>query len=89
VLQKAAEKAKEHGDDAGEETQLFNDPPTTALKTPPKGQAPVLVALYAAQSIEPTVEKKLPRKGKDRKYYGLLTYTMFSHRPSRNSRIGN
>lgn len=37
---------------------------------------PVTIALYAAQSIEPTVEKKMPRRGANRQYYGLLTYTM-------------
>ncbi len=35
-----------------------------------------VVAIYAAQSSEVTVEKLLPADGQDRKPYGLLTYTM-------------
>ncbi|MCA9127323.1 MAG: caspase family protein [Planctomycetales bacterium] len=43
------------------------------LATP---NAPVVVALYAAQSFEGTVEKLLPIDGAEKKYYGLLTYTL-------------
>ncbi len=57
------------------ESQLFDKAQTRALG-PDDEDEPVLVALYAAQSVEPTVEKRLPRRGDDRKYYGLLTYTM-------------
>jgi hypothetical protein len=35
-----------------------------------------LVVLYAAQSNEPTVEKRLPRTGPDRKPHGLLTFSL-------------
>ena len=38
--------------------------------------APSLVAIYAAQSNEPTVEKYLPPGNAERKRLGLLTYTM-------------
>ena len=37
---------------------------------------PTLVALYAAQSNEVTVEKSLPVDSPDRKRYGLLTFTV-------------
>jgi Caspase domain len=43
-------------------------------RVPP--QAPALVALYASQSTEPTVEKRLPADSPDRKPYGLLTFTV-------------
>ncbi len=35
-----------------------------------------LVVLYAAQANEPTVEKRLPRTGPDRKPHGLLTFSL-------------
>lgn len=35
-----------------------------------------LVAIYASQSTEPTVEQLLPPHGKDAKPYGLLTYSI-------------
>ena len=35
-----------------------------------------LVVLYAAQSNEPTVEKRLPRSGTERRPHGLLTFTL-------------
>ena len=38
--------------------------------------APSVVAIYAAQSSEATVERLLPADGEDRKPHGLLTYTM-------------
>lgn len=57
------------------ETQLIQGG-TRALGNDEATDEPVLIALYAAQSIEPTVEKRLPTRGDDRKYYGLLTYTM-------------
>ena len=38
--------------------------------------APSVIAIYAAQSSEATVEQLLPLNGPDRKPYGLLTYTM-------------
>ncbi len=38
--------------------------------------APSIIAIYAAQSSEATVEQLLPLNGPDRKPYGLLTYTM-------------
>ncbi len=37
---------------------------------------PSVVAIYASQSSETTVEKLLPADGKDRKPHGLLTYTI-------------
>ncbi len=37
---------------------------------------PSVVAIYAAQSSEVTVERLLPAEGPDRKPHGLLTYTM-------------
>lgn len=40
------------------------------------GDATDLVAIYAAQRTEPTVEKKLPMDSSAAKYYGLLTWTM-------------
>lgn len=46
---------------------------------------PSVVAIYAAQSSEATVEQLLPPSGQDRKPYGLLTYTM-SHILSRSTR---
>ena len=46
-------------------------------RTPEVGfDATSVVAIYAAQSSEVTVEKLLPAEGQDRKPYGLLTYTM-------------
>ncbi|MFO1004170.1 MAG: hypothetical protein U0936_27955, partial [Planctomycetaceae bacterium] len=35
-----------------------------------------VIAIYAAQSSEPTVERLLPAEGTDRKPHGLLTYTL-------------
>jgi hypothetical protein len=35
-----------------------------------------VVALYASQPSEPTVELRLPPAGQDRSYYGLLTYAV-------------
>lgn len=50
---------------------------TRGGRTPDVGfDAPSVVAIYAAQSSEVTVEKLLPAEGQDRKPYGLLTYTM-------------
>lgn len=43
-----------------------------------------LVVLYAALSNEPTVEKRLPRTGADRKPHGLLTFNL-AQLLSRNS----
>ena len=40
------------------------------------GQSPRVVATYAAQPHEPTVEKALPRNGAERKAHGLFTYTL-------------
>lgn len=57
------------------ESQIFSSGQTRALNAEPD-DGPVLVALYAAQSIEPTVEKRLPIRGDNRQYFGLLTYTM-------------
>ena len=38
--------------------------------------APSVIANYAAQSSEATVERLLPAEGQDRKPHGLLTYTL-------------
>jgi len=38
--------------------------------------APSVIAIYAAQSSEATVERLLPADGQDRKPHGLLTYTL-------------
>jgi hypothetical protein len=48
--------------------------PKRSYLVPP--EEPDLVALYASQSTEPTVEKELPEQGTDRKWRGLLTYTL-------------
>lgn len=58
------------------ESQLFQKTEQTRAINASENSGPVLVALYAAQSIEPTVEKRFPLRGDNRKYYGLLTYTM-------------
>ena len=47
--------------------------------------SPSVVAIYAAQSSEVTVERLLPVDGEDRKPHGLLTYTL-SQILSRSSR---
>jgi hypothetical protein len=39
-------------------------------------EEPALVALYAAQSSEATVERPMPPKGAQRRPHGLLTYTL-------------
>jgi len=44
----------------------------SAMTMPPER----LVVLYAAQSNEPTVEKRLPRSGSERRPHGLMTYTL-------------
>ncbi len=75
VLDKAATRALENENVS--ETQLVDTPEQTrGVSEATSSDEPVLIALYAAQSIEPTVEKKMPRRGADRQYYGLLTYTM-------------
>lgn len=38
--------------------------------------APSIIAIYAAQSSEATVERLLPADGEDRRPHGLLTYTL-------------
>ena len=69
VLQKAQTQATQGKGTAGEKTR--------GGRTPDVGlDAPSVVAIYAAQSSEVTVEKLLPMEGQDRKPYGLLTYTM-------------
>lgn len=40
------------------------------------GELGDVVAIYAAQSSEPTVERPMPYGSPDAKYYGLLTFTM-------------
>ncbi len=47
---------------------------TATFKIPP--DEPQLVAIYAAQATEPTVERKLPARASDAKPYGLLTFTI-------------
>jgi len=78
VLDRAAASAEPGEDAAEEETQLLDDEPeqTRSVDGGAAAEGAILVAMYAAQSIEPTVEKKMPRRGADRKYFGLLTYTM-------------
>lgn len=49
--------------------------PTGGVLDVAAGQAGV-VAIYAAQSSEPTIEKPLPPDATDRTRYGLLTYTI-------------
>jgi hypothetical protein len=70
VLRQAEEKARkrktERGRGAAEKRSTFKLPP----------REPDLVAIYAAQSTEPTVELLLPEEGADRKPRGLLTYTL-------------
>lgn len=50
--------------------------PRTCLALDEPGHGDNIVALYAAQSNEPTVEKLLPPEADERKPYGLLTYAV-------------
>ncbi len=48
---------------------------------PSSGQAKTkklagFVAFYAAQSFQPTIEMKIPARGKNSKYYGLFSFTL-------------
>ena len=80
ALQKAYAGAAARGTDDAGESQLVDSPEKTrgvpGSSVPVDPNAPVVVALYASQSIEPTVEKKLPIGGAKRDTYGLLTYTL-------------
>lgn len=81
LLAEAKSRAEVDDDEnAKEETQLLHEETaTTRGATGSSGtqqDGPVVVALFAAQSIEPTIEKELPPGGKNRKNYGLLTYTI-------------
>lgn len=53
----------------------LRDPLTPSLEESPDGEGR-LVVLYAAQANEPTVEKRLPRSGPERKPHGLLTFSL-------------
>ncbi len=70
VLRQAEDKARkrQEGRERGKKRLTFKLPP----------QEPDLVAIYAAQSTEPTVELVLPEEGpeRSRKPQGLLTYTL-------------
>lgn len=79
VLDKLSAQAADGENQTAKENELLDDQPEQTRGVGGESVAsdgPVLVALYAAQSIEPTVEKKMPQRGADRKYFGLLTYTM-------------
>jgi hypothetical protein len=69
VLGKAEERARKVDTEKGRGSQAGSP-----FKLPPA--EPDLVAIYAAQSTEPTVERTMPMEGKDRKPYGLLTFTI-------------
>lgn len=56
-------------------TERFKDAKAGQVPAPWAEEAPGLVAIYAAQSTEPTVERK-PYDGSTDKVYGLLTYTL-------------
>lgn len=71
------EKFPEHSDNA-----QSNHSPFASVQTRGAGRrdafldTPSVIAIYAAQSSEATVERLLPSEGQDRKPYGLLTYTL-------------
>jgi Caspase domain len=69
----AAIEAAEQQAKAQAATQTVAEAKAT-FKIPP--DAPQLVAIYAAQATEPTVERKLPARATDPKSYGLLTFTI-------------
>ena len=64
-----------------EAAQLRSSQPKSPIQKPPNSSFGVantagIVAIYAAQSSEPTIEKSLPPEADNRKPYGLLTYTI-------------
>jgi len=71
IPDQAMEQARRRAQAAAARRQ---EPALDAMDAPTQGGG--LVALYAAQSTEPTVEKLLPPKAEKRKPYGLLTYTL-------------
>lgn len=77
ALKRAQATSVENGaSTAHEEHQLLSPEKTRGLGNSTGPDEPAVVALYASQSIEPTIEKRLPISGDERKYYGLLTYTL-------------
>lgn len=70
VFQKFASRPKH------EETRSTNEPTRGLRPVEQVVDAPSVVALYAAQSSEQTVERLMPSDGPDRKPHGLLTYTL-------------
>lgn len=72
VSKKAIEAAQERA--ARRSKQATRGGPATPERAPlPEGG---IVAIYACQSTEVTVERELPPQSKDAKPYGLLTYTI-------------
>jgi hypothetical protein len=69
-LREAAAKARVKQTERGRGSR----PQDTTFKVVP--DEPDLVAIYAAQRTEPTVELILPEEGQSRKPQGLLTYTL-------------
>ena len=67
AIKAAQQAAAEHAPQQDADTDA-------TYKIPP--DAPELVAIYAAQATEPTVERKLPARASDAKPYGLLTFTI-------------
>ena len=70
VIEKARPQAARVSVQGGDERTRGSRQAEVVLDTPS------VVAIYAAQSTEATVEQLLPSDGQDRKPYGLLTYTM-------------
>jgi hypothetical protein len=73
VPEEAIKKAQEYAEKRWGKSRGAEDKPSP-FKLPVN--APDLVAIYACQSTEPTVEKRLPPDSPDAKPYGLLTYTL-------------
>ena len=69
-----AQALREAEDKARKRSASGTAPKRSSYRIAP--DAPDLVALYASQVTEPTIEKELPEQGTDRKPRGLLTYTL-------------
>ena len=80
VMQKAAAIANTSDKPDGETQVVAAENPgstrSPSVELTTKADEPTVVALYAAQSIEPTIETEFPRLGQNRQTYGLLTYTL-------------
>jgi hypothetical protein len=73
VPAEALAQAARHAAERSERTRGIPGPSEMPGVT---GGASGVVALYAAQSSEPTIERPLPPDGEQRQRYGLLTYTI-------------